>query len=634
MLEGITKKMVIPKNLPNQFDIGITQGSYWGGAQVPYWLLKIMTVCFGLVGFDHLLLRSPLTGLLKFISIIPLFGFWYFFDLAQVFGEQEFVEKNGFAIPFLGPQGIGAGIFINKDGSNLAPPDVAKPWTFMMYALATILFTVLPLNKILIGDYFGALWQIIMYSFFFTPLFLLALFWGFYDEYRVFFDTRGLIEKGAARVIPASWILDPYFKRNALGPLPSPPDPTGGIITQIQKYILDTINVFSTSAQRLTAKSAYLARESADATLSVGIAQERLKKAVAEAPALVTEQATVAAASVAPQIALATTEASIKMAQQAPEIAKDYADFGLKLAKNTDVVVNKEIPKVIDFGLKVAKDADTVITKEIPKAISNVTNATEKAVDKVGSVLEKTANSIGNVAEAASKTANAASKSAEALAKTATSAAENAVKSASKSAEALAKTAANAAENASKAAAKSVEAVAEKATDASQKGGSLMNALESMGKATGNFARKKGGELEDLLDQGRQRAINTRNSADRFHDTLIDLEDNVENLLQGTADRTAAIVTSGMGPAVNGIIDTASVVKKYTGGGSTDAPSGSATVLLFCVAMLAFGGYVLYSLRKTTMSSEDSKDDTPPDSRPVRKSRDSKDSQYSDTGGN
>ena len=599
MLEGITKKMVIPKNLPNQFDIGITQGSYWGGAQVPYWLLKIMTVCFGLVGFDHLLLRSPLTGLLKFISIIPLFGFWYFFDLAQVFGEQEFVEKNGFAIPFMGPQGIGAGIFINKDGSNLAPPDVAKPWTFMMYALATIFFTVLPLNKILIGDYFGALWQIIMYSFFFTPLFLLALFWGFYDEYRVFFDTRGLIEKGAARVIPASWILDPYFKRNALGPLPSPPDPAGGIITRIQNYILDTINVFYKSAERLTAKSAYLARETADATLSVGIAEERLKKAVAEAPALVTEQATVAAASVAPQVALATTEASIKMAQQVPEIAKDYANFGLKLAK----------------------DADVVVTKEIPKAISEVTNVTEKAVDKVGTVLEKTANSIGNIAEAASKTANAASKSVAALANTATGAAENAVKAASKSAEAIADKATNAAENAAKLAADA----------AKQKGGNLTNTLESISTATGNFARKKGGELEDLLDQSRQRAINTRNSADRFHDKIIDLEDSIENLLQGTADRTAAIFTSGMGPAVNGVIDTASVVKKYTGGGSTDSPSGSATVLLFCVAMLAFGGYVLYSLRKTTMSSEDSKDDTPPDSRAVRKSRDPKDSKYSDT---
>jgi hypothetical protein len=591
MLEGITKKMELPKTLPKQFDIGITQGSYWGGAQVPYWLLKIMTVCFGLIGFDHLLLRSPLTGLLKFISIIPLFGFWYFFDIAQVFGEQEFVEKNGFAIPFMGPQGIGAGIFINKDGSNLAPPEIAKPWTFMMYAIATIFFTVLPLNKILIGDYTGAALQFIMYCFIFTPLFLLALFWGFYDEYRVFFDTRGLIEKGAARVIPASWILYPYFKRNALGPLPSPPDPAGGIITRVENFVLDTINTFYKSAERLTAKSAFLARETADATLSVGIAEERLKKAVAEAPALITEQATVAAASVAPQVALATTEASIKMAQQTPEIAKAYADFGLKLAKN----------------------ADTVVTKEIPKAIGEVTNVAEKAVDKVGSVLEKTANSIGNVAEAASKTAEAASKSAGALANTATDAAKAATK-----------TAGNLVESAAEAAKKSAE----------QKGGSLMNTIESMTKATGDFAREKSGELEDLLDQGRERAIKVRNAADRVHNTTIDLKDNIGGLLQGTADRTATLITSGLGPSVDGALKTASVVKKYTGGGSSDAPSGSATVLLFCVAMLAFGGYVLYTVRKTMTSSEDSKNDTPPDARPVRKPRNSKGTADSDTGGN
>ena len=164
MLEDITKKMDITKT----FDVGITQGSYWGGAQIPYWLIKILTVGFGAIGFDHLLLRSPRTAILKVLSIIPLFGFWYFFDIAQVFGEEESVRKYGFAIPFVGPQGIGAGIFINKDGSNVAPPDKSKPWTFLIYAVATILFTVLPLNKILIGDYGSAFLQIIMYCFFFS----------------------------------------------------------------------------------------------------------------------------------------------------------------------------------------------------------------------------------------------------------------------------------------------------------------------------------------------------------------------------------------------------------------------------------------------------------------------------------
>ena len=164
MLEDITKKMDITKT----FDVGITQGSYWGGAQIPYWLIKILTVGFGAVGFDHLLLRSPSTAILKVLSIFPLFGFWYFFDIAQVFGEEESVRKYGFAIPFAGPQGIGGGMFINKDASNVAPPEKSKPWTFLMYAIASIVFTVLPLNKILIGDYAGAFLQIVMYCFFFS----------------------------------------------------------------------------------------------------------------------------------------------------------------------------------------------------------------------------------------------------------------------------------------------------------------------------------------------------------------------------------------------------------------------------------------------------------------------------------
>jgi hypothetical protein len=87
----------------------------------------------------------------------------------------------------------------------------------------------------------------------------------------------------------------------------------------------------------------------------------------------------------------------------------------------------------------------------------------------------------------------------------------------------------------------------------------------------------------------------------------------------------------------------ASVAAKQAGGGldlflngikTNDQPSDSAMVLFFCVAMLAFGGYVVYTLRKTMTSTEDSKDDTPPESRSVRKSRDPKDSKYSNTDGN
>ena len=61
-------------------DVKVTQGSYWKGAQIPYYIYILMTIFGGLFGLDHLALRSPLTAILKFLSIIPLLGFWYFYE--------------------------------------------------------------------------------------------------------------------------------------------------------------------------------------------------------------------------------------------------------------------------------------------------------------------------------------------------------------------------------------------------------------------------------------------------------------------------------------------------------------------------------------------------------------------------
>jgi hypothetical protein len=201
-----------------KLDVGITQGTYWKGAQIPYWVYLAFVIfpITGALGADHLLLRSPLTALLKLISIVPTLGFWYFYDIAQALGERDIIEKYGIAIPVYGPLGIGAGIFINKDSTNLSPPDIARPWRFIAYALASFLFIVLPVNKLVVGDYYGLFAQMAMYIMF--PLTFVAIGWGFYDTYRILLDTRGVFEKGPARVTPASWFMDPNFDRSYMGP--------------------------------------------------------------------------------------------------------------------------------------------------------------------------------------------------------------------------------------------------------------------------------------------------------------------------------------------------------------------------------------------------------------------------------
>jgi hypothetical protein len=215
-------------------DIKISQGAYWGGTQINYWLYLFL-VCFpltGILGLDHLVLRSPITFLLKIVSIIPLFGFWYFYDIAQATGERELIEKYGLGIPFYGPIGLGQGMIITSKDS-ISPPKTPRPWLFMLYAFFTIACVAFPINKLIIGDTWGFIGQMITL---FSPLFFMAAFWGFYDIYKVVFDTRDLLEKGPERVFPASWFMAKRYDSSVLGP--KPPEPTAfqkGILGQIVK---------------------------------------------------------------------------------------------------------------------------------------------------------------------------------------------------------------------------------------------------------------------------------------------------------------------------------------------------------------------------------------------------------------
>jgi len=532
MLEDITKKMDITKT----FDVGITQGSYWGGAQIPYWLIKILTVGFGAVGFDHLLLRSPGTAILKVLSIFPLFGFWYFFDIAQVFGEEESVRKYGFAIPFAGPQGIGGGMFINKDASNVAPPEKSKPWTFLMYAIASIVFTVLPLNKILIGDYAGAFLQIVMYCFFFTPLILLALAWGFYDEYRIFFDTRGLIEKGAARIVPASWILDPYFKRSALGPLPSPPDPAHGMISQGQSFITKLISSISGLYTKTTDKI-------------VGLTTGAVSAATTVAGEVVEGVGTVAG------------KAAEKVAGEGQKIINKVVD---KVETKAEVMENKLVDKILN---KVEDVEDKVLNKGL--------GALETALDVAVAPYTAPMDALG-----------AAATSVQAV-----------------------KSGVNAAANTVEAVSEVADAAKESAAVFSEKGPALLGKL-----------------MDNATSAPAAAAVAAAAPA-----------------AAAAAAPAAAAVAAAAPAAAAAAAPVAAIAAKQAGGGldlfmqgikTNEQPSDSAMVLLFCVALLAFGGYVVYTVRKTMMSTEDSKDDTPPDSRSVRKSRHPENSQYPDTDSN
>lgn len=59
---------------------------------------------------------------------------------------------------------------------------------------------------------------------------------------------------------------------------------------------------------------------------------------------------------------------------------------------------------------------------------------------------------------------------------------------------------------------------------------------------------------------------------------------------------------------------------KQAGGAMIDSASTSSTILLFSVALVAFGGYALYTMKKTLGSGINvESDDPPPNPRTVRK---------------
>ena len=246
-------------------DIQVTQGSYWKGAQIPYYIFIILTIFGGLFGLDHLALRSPLTAILKVLSIIPLLGFWYFYDIAQALGERDYVEKYGIAVPFYGPTGIGAGIFSGNSEIPNAPKEIPGPWRYMAYLITTCIFVVFPISKFVLGDYLGGILHICMYVLF--PLTFIAIAWSFYDIYNVLFKTKDIFENGVPHMTPASTLLGSRFRRDAIGPHPPlPPEPP----TWFQRFFNAWLEV-PISAGKAVSKTIDVGRDATVGAIDTGI---------------------------------------------------------------------------------------------------------------------------------------------------------------------------------------------------------------------------------------------------------------------------------------------------------------------------------------------------------------------------
>ena len=84
----------------------------WGEPQYSKCGMLLFTLVFGYFGLHHFMLRSPLTGILCYIVNLYTGGYWYLFDMLQLYETTvDDLNKYGLGSPFLCQFGIAVGMW-------------------------------------------------------------------------------------------------------------------------------------------------------------------------------------------------------------------------------------------------------------------------------------------------------------------------------------------------------------------------------------------------------------------------------------------------------------------------------------------------------------------------------------------
>lgn len=205
-----------------------TQVAFWKHPHLSYLLFIVISVLGGLLGLDHLYLRSPLTALLKVMSNLVAPGFWWIYDILQATAEKSETLKYGLTTPFVPSSGIGAGMFapgfMNPSIAEQEPvsPEDTPPSVFWFIAYVFLSALPIGLDHLLVGDSKAGLlklWMTVMFlfplGFLVLPLLLTPLTWGFawiwsaFSWFRILFRTDRIFTQGVPRLgVPG---MEPYY---------------------------------------------------------------------------------------------------------------------------------------------------------------------------------------------------------------------------------------------------------------------------------------------------------------------------------------------------------------------------------------------------------------------------------------
>jgi len=173
----------------------------WGGPDRDYYTFVIMSVLLGLVGGDHIYLRSFKTAFLKALFNLFTFGAWYWWDLSQIFFQKETVLREGLASPFDWIRNIGRGVFV----SPANPVDYVSQKSYIIYGLLTVFFGLIAADKFYMGDYVMGVAKLVLCLNLFT--FVIGWIWAGWDAWNAVFCEKELLDTG----IPPPLGLGSFF---------------------------------------------------------------------------------------------------------------------------------------------------------------------------------------------------------------------------------------------------------------------------------------------------------------------------------------------------------------------------------------------------------------------------------------
>ncbi len=243
-----------------------TTGEYWEGSAFPYWLHMILTILpTGFFGIDHLLLHSPQTALQKFFVNLFTLGFWYFYDVVQVFTDRSYVDKYGLSRPIVGPTGLGHKSFTGvvppekQDVPDL-PPAASGRFSSIFFALyLALIFVPFGIPNFIAGDTSGGVLKFIFTILFFGLLIPFVLLSAVYELFVSVSNPADVFEKGVHFSIPFSWFVESeriaprIMKPSAVAAAAEAESkPQGSIFTRLIQPILDMLGI-STITQMLGA---------------------------------------------------------------------------------------------------------------------------------------------------------------------------------------------------------------------------------------------------------------------------------------------------------------------------------------------------------------------------------------------